>query len=191
MHAATNGEWNGGYNGQDIDGVDMWNSITTGAPSPRKEIVHVIGDDTDAFAAIVIGDMKYFKGANDPNATLPQYYFKEDLDSDGTVTECYNPTPFLEEGIGAGAVLPAEGPDNGPWSRPAAPAPRTAITSEQFTSSELNSSGNLFGFGSFMFFGLFVFFAALTIYSRSPKATELNEDIEFQGDFTQKFENIE
>lgn len=40
MGLATGGQWTGSYVGNKIDGIDMWSTITSGAASPRKEIIH-------------------------------------------------------------------------------------------------------------------------------------------------------
>eukprot|EP01035_Chromulina_nebulosa_P018292 gene18292-23973_t len=38
MGLATNGEWTGSYSGADIDGVDIWDAVTTNSKSPHTEM---------------------------------------------------------------------------------------------------------------------------------------------------------
>jgi hypothetical protein len=162
MNPATDGAWTGGYSGQAIDGVDMWEAITTGADSPRTEVVHVIGDGDDGFAALVMGNYKFFKGANDPNATTPDFVFAEDLNPGNVVQECSNPTPFFD-------VEEA--------TKPRGASAATAVASRTF--------GGVIG--TFTFFALFVFFAGLTVYSRRLKGARNYVG----GDMTFKYEVIE
>lgn len=42
MGLATGGTWQGSMIGATIDGIDMWDSITSGTASPRQDIVHYI-----------------------------------------------------------------------------------------------------------------------------------------------------
>jgi hypothetical protein len=46
----------------DIDGVSMWESLSTGGPSPRTEFVYNIDDVDNPYAAIRMGDWKYVIG---------------------------------------------------------------------------------------------------------------------------------
>ncbi|XP_049956678.1 arylsulfatase J-like [Schistocerca serialis cubense] len=45
-----------------VDGVDMWASLSEGAPSPRSEVLHNI-DDIYGYAALVRGGWKYVTGS--------------------------------------------------------------------------------------------------------------------------------
>ena len=42
MGLATDGAWTGSLSGAEIDGVDVWDSISVGAASPRDYIVHFV-----------------------------------------------------------------------------------------------------------------------------------------------------
>jgi len=45
MGLATGGAWSGSFIQNELDGVDMWNAITTNSESPRHEIVHFLTPD--------------------------------------------------------------------------------------------------------------------------------------------------
>jgi hypothetical protein len=91
MNPATAGSWKGGYSGQDIDGVDMWSAVTTGADSSRTEVVHMIGDTAGDQAVILYNNVKYMKGVSCPDGTEPQSIFAEDLDSAASRMACDAP----------------------------------------------------------------------------------------------------
>jgi hypothetical protein len=88
MHVATNGEWTGGYSGQELDGGDWWEAISSNAASPRIETVHVMGDNVGTYTCILYDDMKYIKTYNVPEVSDPAVYFSEDQAPENAVTEC-------------------------------------------------------------------------------------------------------
>ncbi|KAF6199735.1 hypothetical protein GE061_006033 [Apolygus lucorum] len=54
-----------GFNASDlnVDGVDMWRSLSEDKPSPRKEVLYNIDDVGNPYAAIRRGDWKYVSGS--------------------------------------------------------------------------------------------------------------------------------
>lgn len=42
MGLATGGTWKGSLIGAELDGVDMWDAITSNTDSPRTEIAHYV-----------------------------------------------------------------------------------------------------------------------------------------------------
>ncbi|KAJ8890447.1 hypothetical protein PR048_009956 [Dryococelus australis] len=62
----------------DIDGVDMWSSLSQDLPSRRSEIVHNI-DDIEGYAAIRRGDWKYVSGTSQ-NGLVDRWYGEQGKD---------------------------------------------------------------------------------------------------------------
>jgi hypothetical protein len=90
MNRATDGEWTGSFSGADIDGVDLWDAITTGDSSTQhEEIVFYVDSES---AVIQSGDYKYFYNTNDQATDEPAYVFESDMHPDDTRFACENPT---------------------------------------------------------------------------------------------------
>jgi hypothetical protein len=90
MNRATDGEWTGSYSGADIDGVDLWDAITTGDSSTQHEEI-VFYADSDS-AVIQSGDYKYFYNTNDQAYDEPAYVFESDKHPEDAHFACENPT---------------------------------------------------------------------------------------------------
>lgn len=62
----------GGTPDSDMDGMNVWNTLARGDPSPRKEFVYNIDDIEPAGAAIRVGDYKLIVGrAGEPSGWIP------------------------------------------------------------------------------------------------------------------------
>lgn len=91
MHLATNGEWDGSYVDNDLDGVDHWDSmVSVDSVAPRDEIVFISHPDGSFVGQL--GYMKYIYHVNICDGTLPEIYFTEDYDSSLSYTTCTNPS---------------------------------------------------------------------------------------------------
>jgi arylsulfatase B len=93
MHLATNGEWDGSYvSGTELDGINMWDSLTSGTnKSPRTEIVHVIGDADASLAVITTNQFKYVYGEALPVANAVDFVFSADQDKKSSSVSCSAP----------------------------------------------------------------------------------------------------
>jgi hypothetical protein len=96
MNPATDGKWLHGYDSQVLDGMDMWDSITKGTDSSRKEIMHLIGD-WDGEQAVILHD-QYYKFMRqttfDMNGTEPQFFFTSDADPSASDEVCSSTSLF-------------------------------------------------------------------------------------------------
>jgi len=74
MGLATGGAWTGGLTGNTIDGVDMWNAVTTNTASPRSEIVNFLNSEGEV--SYVLDGMKYIVSDDGLDGfTLPNFEF--------------------------------------------------------------------------------------------------------------------
>jgi hypothetical protein len=89
MGLASGGLWNSSYRGAEIDGVDMWDAITTNGESPRSEIVHYYDGTT---ISLQMGDVKFIGSGYGQETHDPTYVFEEDQNPDSSVTSCENPS---------------------------------------------------------------------------------------------------
>jgi len=90
MGLATDNAWTGGYTGNDIDGIDIWDHLIANVPSGRNEIVFVSNDDP-----MFIGQydgVKYIHFANTSTLLTPLVTFTEDLDSSLSRMKCSDPS---------------------------------------------------------------------------------------------------
>jgi hypothetical protein len=90
MGLATGGQWEGSYIGNELDGFDMWKSITSGSDSPRSEIVHY--HDGDSTYTITAKGFKLSKGTEPPGVVEPSWIFDKDQDPDAADMSCENPS---------------------------------------------------------------------------------------------------
>ena len=105
MHLASGNRWSGlPLSGKEIDGLDMWPSLSAGAgagaasASPRSEILHY-HDGTGS--VIQIGDYKMLTSIKDTKSFDPAYAFSQDSDPASSTIQCANPS--LVYGVTAGA----------------------------------------------------------------------------------------
>lgn len=90
MGLATDKQWTGSLTGAVLDGMDVWDAITTNSPSPRTEIVHYA--DGDAGVVLQLGTSKLFAGVVPSDDPVVVYAFEEDLKPDETYHQCENPS---------------------------------------------------------------------------------------------------
>ena len=127
MGLATGGQWDGSYIGNELDGIDMWRSITTGSDSPRSEIVHY--HDGDSTYTITAKGFKLSKGSDPPGVVEPSWVFDKDQDPDAADMSCENPSLMYSDDALMAAGKPSsesssyskasgETVSNGRWSTP-------------------------------------------------------------------------
>lgn len=90
MGLATNNTWTGSYSGADIDGLDIWSSITTNTTTSRDEIVFL--SYPAGTYAMQYEKMKYIYGLNDAIRDKPVTIFAEDLMPDASRMICEDPS---------------------------------------------------------------------------------------------------
>jgi arylsulfatase A-like enzyme len=115
MGLATNNEWSGGYLNNTIDGLDVWESMTTMMPSPRNVTLHY-ADPTpeandDRQVSYQEGDWRYIVRRRVALTTVPEYVFHADglADSGIDAGSC---------SIGPPTIAPAEVPSDTPSEVP-------------------------------------------------------------------------
>jgi hypothetical protein len=157
LHLATNGEWTHGYVNQTLDGVNMWPALIADSESPREEIVHVIGDASGGYAAILRGEMKFLKNFNEPSVGSPKYVFERDEAPGNTVTSC--PFDSFEGFLGETEYAGVDMPD-AVSARTTLSAMQAVVSSTVTDISDVVSTTLAVGF----FLLIFTMFACKTVY---------------------------
>jgi arylsulfatase A-like enzyme len=97
MGLATGGTWSGSYVGAELDGNDMWAAITTHTGSPRKEIIHIIGDVNASLAVITTTKLKYVYGEVLPGSGSVEFVFSDgDQNKESSSVSCDSPYLTLD-----------------------------------------------------------------------------------------------
>jgi len=90
MHVATGGEWVRPLSGRAIDGVDLWDAITTAdSTTQRDEIVFYA---TASAGVVQQGTYRYYLGVDEEDAVKPAATFKKDKDPDLASATCDDPS---------------------------------------------------------------------------------------------------
>jgi hypothetical protein len=100
MGLATEGEWSGGYSGHEIDGVDVWDALTSGSDSPREEILHYSAGYNSSMYCIQYNNYKLNYQIKVYDTTDPDYVFTEDLYPGNSETICLNPSLVDDQSYG-------------------------------------------------------------------------------------------
>jgi arylsulfatase A-like enzyme len=91
MHLASGDEWEAGYAGQELDGVDMWDALTKNDDTKHVDILH--GFDADGSVSVQSDMLKY--AVNPPTnykTHKPEYTFDYDQDEYMANELCYMPS---------------------------------------------------------------------------------------------------
>ncbi len=89
LYLASDGEWDGGLTGAEIDGSNMWKVINKNGTSAHNEIIHYCDGSTYSAQK---GSMKYDFGKDSGHTRKPDYQFTSDLSSSGSALKCDNPS---------------------------------------------------------------------------------------------------
>lgn len=93
MYLATEGEWLQSYGGVDLDGVNLWPSIVSGAENPRHEVVFYADSNS---TAIQYDNVKFFEGIISPTVGEVNFVFSHDQDSSMRSQSCAYPSLLLQ-----------------------------------------------------------------------------------------------
>jgi arylsulfatase A-like enzyme len=88
MHVATAGAWEGSLSGAELDGVDLWQAITTTKNTVQHdEIPFYVAQDGSA-SVIQRGAYRYYYNMNDNPVDEPEYVFEYDLQPTHSYKSC-------------------------------------------------------------------------------------------------------
>jgi hypothetical protein len=90
MNLATNGQWTGSYSGTVLDGVNMWEAITTNDPSQgsHSEIIHYVDDEGKGTGSMQVNMIKLDYGLDQESHNNISIVFDHDAKPSNSRYKC-------------------------------------------------------------------------------------------------------